>query len=236
MRIHRFLISDSPMGIKEDATIEVTNEGILHQWRSVLRFEPGTKMILLDNSGLEFEAELVALLSDRAQVLIKRGQTDGPTPKRELFLFHSVIKKDKLEWVLEKGTEIGISHFRPLLSERSETKGFDFERARRIIRESSEQCGRSRLPAIYDTISLEKVLADYNMPMVAFHPEGKMFKLADVASAATLGIFIGPEGGWSDGDLERFKKKGVGLVSVGPQILRAETAAIAVASLLLLEY
>ena len=135
--------------------------------------------------------------------------------------------------MLEKGTELGVSYFHPIISERSEKKNINFERAGKIIKEASEQSGRGSLPSIEELIDFKDSL-DNNFPSIAFHPAGDKFNKDDFEKEKVVGIFIGPEGGWSDRELEMFKEKEIKILSLGAQILKAETAAIAVSSLFLL--
>ena len=154
-------------------------------------------------------------------------------PKKEIHLFQSVIKKDNFEWVMEKGAELGVSYFHPIVSERSEKKNINFERVGKIIKEASEQSWRWSLPILGELADLKNALNN-NFIASAFHPIGDKFNKNDFEKDKILGILIGPEGGWSDKELELFKEKGVKILSLGSQILRADTAAIAVSSLLLL--
>ncbi len=135
--------------------------------------------------------------------------------------------------MLEKGTELGVSYFHPIISERSEKKNINFERARKIVREASEQSGRGSLPSISDLANFEDSLNN-DFSSIAFHPTGDKFNKNDFEREKAIGIFIGPEGGWSNKELELFTEKGVKILSFGQQILKAETAAIVASSLLLL--
>ena len=125
------------------------------------------------------------------------------------------------------------SHFHPIISERSEKKSVNFERAGKIIKEASEQSGRGSLPRIEQLANLEDALNN-DFVSIAFHPTSDKFNKDDFGKEKAFGIFIGPEGGWSDRELKMFKEKEIKILSLGPQILRAETAAIAISSLLLL--
>ena len=149
-------------------------------------------------------------------------------------LFCSLVKKDNFEWVLEKGTELGVSGFVPILSERSEKKNLNMERGKRIIREASEQSGRGVMPNLYGVHDLSRALETFDMDFVAFDPTGKPFDKDDIMKGGRIGILIGPEGGWSGSELELFRQKDISVYSLGTQVLRAETAAVSISSLLLL--
>ncbi len=231
MRLHRFFISHTLAG---QSAIVVRDQELYHQLKNVFRFQVGARLILLDNSGSEFEALLTAIELGNLNFEILNAKKVQNLPQKEIFLFQSLIKKDNFEWVLEKGTELGVSHFIPVLSERSEKKKLNMERAEKILKEASEQSGRGNMPTLSEIISLEDVLKKKEVSLIAFHLEGGKFPEGKFASEKQLGVLIGPEGGWSDRELELFKKNSVQIFSLGQQVLRAETAAIAVSSLLLL--
>jgi len=230
MRTHRFFIEQE---ILDSGEVKVADKDLIHQWQKVFRLKTGDRVILFDGTGFDYVSEFVSL--NRNEVILKviEKKLNQNIPKKEIHLFQSIIKKDKFEWVLEKGTELGVSYFYPTISERSEKKNINFERAGKIIKEASEQSWRGSLPRIEESANLKDVL-DNNFVSIAFHPSGDKFDEKDFEKEKILGIFIGPEGGWSDKELELFKKKGVKILSIGQQILKAETAAIAISSLLLL--
>ena len=230
MRLHRFFIEQ---GITESGEITITDNDLIHQWGKVFRLKEGERVILFDGTGFDYVSEIVLLDKNRGVLKVIEKKLNENIPKKEIHLFQSIIKKDKFEWGLEKGTELGVSYFHPIISERSEKKNINFERVRKIIKEASEQSGRRSLPSISELASLEDTLNN-DFVSVAFHPTGEKFDKNDFEKDRILGIFIGPEGGWSGRELELFKEKEVKILSIGKQILRAETAAIAVSSLFLL--
>lgn len=230
MRLHRFLIERK---IPEGGEVMIDDKDLIHQWGKVFRLKAGDRVILFDGIGFDYVSEIVSLDKNKGILKVVEKIKNENIPKKEIHLFQSIIKKDKFEWVIEKGTELGVSYFHPIISERSEKKNINFERARKIIKEASEQSGRGSLPTLKELVDFKESLNN-NFPSVAFHPIGDKFNKNDFEKEKVIGVFIGPEGGWSDRELEVFKEKGVKILSLGTQILRAETAAIAVSSLLLL--
>lgn len=231
MRLHHFFIEDK-IGDRKEVTID--DSGLLNQWRHVLRLNTGSSVVLLDNSGFEYTAQFTTLTYLKAEFVILEKRKNKFLPKKEIFLFQALVKPDKFEWILEKGTELGVSHFRPVITHRSVVKKLNLTRARKIVQESAEQSGRGILPALYEPMSFEEVLNVYTFPYVAFDPTGKPWTHKDFETTNALGILIGPEGGWSAQELALLRNKAIPIISLGTQILRAETAAIAVSSLLLL--
>ena len=231
MRLHNFFIEQK---IGDRSRVEVSDSDLVHQWRHVFRLNTGAVVVLLDNSGFEYTAQFTTLNYLKAEFAILEKRKNKLLPKKEIFLFQSLIKADKFEWILEKGTELGVSHFRPVLTHRSVAKKLNLARARKIIKESAEQSGRGILPSLYEPMKLEELLSTYEFPYVAFDPTGKPWTHKDFETTNALGVLIGPEGGWSEQELALLNDKKIPLISLGSQILRAETAAVAVSSLLLL--
>lgn len=230
MRLHRFFIEQK---IPESGEVMITDKDLIHQWGKVFRLKASDRVIIFDGTGFDYVSEIVSLNKNEAVLKVVEKIKNENVPKKEIHLFQSIIKKDNFEWVLEKGTELGVSYFHPIISERSEKKNINFERAGKIIKEASEQSGRGSLPILGELIDLKESLGN-DFPSIAFHPTGDKFDRSNFEKEKIVGIFIGPEGGWSDRELEIFKEKGIKILSLGPQILRAETAATAISSLLLL--
>jgi len=228
MRLHRFYIN-TPL---EHTKVIIKDERLIHQWRDVFRYNVGSEVILFDGSGNEFDSVIESLGNREAQIrLVEEKQ--GFIPKNKIHLYISIIKKDNLELVIEKATELGVSKVTPIISERSEKKGFNIERAKKIAIEASEQCGRADIPEIGEVASLESVL-ESNGEIIIFDPSSTSPLATLLAKERgtenyklrSTNLFIGPEGGWSPKELEIFKQKKAQVYSFGPLILRAETVAI----------
>ncbi len=231
MKLQRFFIENV---LKEGNEVNITDVDFVHQIFHVFRKKVGDEIVLLDNSGFEFLAEVASLNKKEVNLRILNRKEVENILKNEVILFASLIKKDKFEWVLEKCTELGVNKFVPIVSERSEKKGLNIERARKIIKEASEQSERGIMPEICEPITLEEALGNLNYNAIALHLEGGEFEEGKLKSFSKLGLFIGPEGGWSDRDIELFVKYNIPLITLGSQVLRAETASVAVCSKLLL--
>jgi 16S rRNA (uracil1498-N3)-methyltransferase len=172
-----------------------------------------------------------------ATVSIEQKMKNKNMPKQEIFLCLALLKKDNFELAVQKAVELGISHIVPLLCERSEKKNMRADRLERIIIEAVEQSGRGDVPTLSEIITLADALESDALPKekIVLHPDGEYVgdALSKIHSQA-LAVFIGPEGGFSDAEIKEFALHSIPTVSLGPQILRAETAAVAIASLLLL--
>lgn len=231
MRLHRFFVSKL---IEDQKSVVFHDSSLAHQFRNVFRFTVGGQVILFDNSGYEYHAMISDLRSDSITFSIVSKRVGENEPSRELHLFFSLIKKDKFEWIIEKGTELGVTNFNPVISDRSEKKNINIERAEKIIREASEQSGRTILPIIVEAKNLSDVLSP-NFPCFAFDPKGDVFTVEHAQKYSPLGIFIGPEGGWTEREIFLFKQNNVRVYSLGTPILKAETAALAISALILLQ-
>ncbi|MEK7460101.1 MAG: RsmE family RNA methyltransferase [Patescibacteria group bacterium] len=221
MRIHRFFTEEK---IPQAGEFFVTNENLLNQWRNVLRMEEGSKAILFDGSGDEVLCEVV-LLNKKSSTLKVLERKKGLVPSRDVTLYIALIKKDNFELVLEKATELGVSQIIPVQADRSEKKGVNYERANKILREASEQSGRATVPTLGEIMPIEKISGEM---LVVFDPRSNVSAREFFAkeTKSPIGLLIGPEGGFTDEEMEFFKQNGVPIVTTGSTILRAETAAI----------
>ncbi|MDP3996136.1 MAG: RsmE family RNA methyltransferase [bacterium] len=232
MRLHRFYINEKI----ESGEVEVRDKEILHQWLKVFRLKRGNKVILFDGSGTDFVCEIKEIAKNNALLSVAET-TDSPakSPALRVFLFQSVIKKDKFEWVAEKCTEIGVADFTAVLSERSEKKGLNDDRVKKIIKEASEQSGRGTVPEFHGVKNLRDLFKEkFEMPSFALDMGGEKLQKSKIPHFGEVALFVGPEGGWSEKEISFFKERKIAVVSLGSQTLRAETAAVAAAALLLL--
>ncbi len=233
MRLHRFFVEQR---IAPEGRVVIRAQKLLRQWRNVLRLQAGNEVILFDGFGMDHRCELASLEEKEAVCLVRESVRSAGTPPQQLFLFAALIKKDRFEWLLEKATELGVAQIRPVIADRSEVKKFNFGRAKEIVREAAEQSGRGTLPALYEPMALQNAFAEYHFfQNIAFDPHGELFQAKQWRKENKLGAFIGPEGGWSARELEFFRAQKIPVYSLGSTTLRAETAAVAVTSLLLLE-
>ncbi|MEI6480854.1 MAG: RsmE family RNA methyltransferase, partial [Candidatus Saccharibacteria bacterium] len=162
MKIHRFYVPD--MNFEHNFWLK--DGPILHQWTKVLRFRPGQEVVLFDGQQQDIQYKITEITNTEAHLEYITDR-ELQLPKRELYLFWSLLKKDKNDWVLQKCTELGVSHFMPLIADRSEKTGFNIERAQKIVIEASEQCGRSDIPRIRDAMHITNAIEQYadKMPL-----------------------------------------------------------------------
>ncbi len=233
MRLHRFYVK-TPIS---ESRFDVSDRDLIHQWRTVFRYNVGSQVILFDGAGADNLCIITSLRNLGATVEVVEKKKNKMIPKINLWLCVGLIKKDNFELVVEKATELGVSHIVPVLCERSEKKNINIERLQKIVIESSEQSGRGEIPVIHAILELPEILNSNILPKnkMLLNLEGDYVgDVVEEEKIKDLAVFIGPEGGWSERELKLFAEHNIQSVSLGPQILRAETAAIAISSLLLL--
>lgn len=219
-KLHRFNITDTEL--KHDFWLH--DENLIHQWRNVLRFQAGRELVLFDGQGTDRLYKLEELSEKEAHLRLVT-ELQPTTPKIKVYLLWSLLKKDKNDWVLQKCTELGVSHFIPLLADRSEKTGFNPDRAERIVIEASEQCGRSDIPTIREPMHISTALEELAEKVQLYICE-QASDDALVSSGDSVGVLIGPEGGWSDAEKQLFIDQNLKHLRLHDFTLRAETAAI----------
>jgi 16S rRNA (uracil1498-N3)-methyltransferase len=223
--------------IRGDAA-ELRGEEARHLTR-VLRVEPGQLFEISDNRAA-YLAEIVEAKGERVTFRV-REPIACPPPVAAITLCASLVKFDRFEWIVEKATELGVERILPVEAARSEKGLFEASRKRserweRIAREASQQSRRVTIPEILPAVRLEKALAT-EADARFFLEEGEAPPLLQAVparrvSADRLAVLLGPEGGWTDAERQSAAQAGWTPVSLGPTVLRAETAAISALAIL----
>jgi len=232
MRLHRFYINQKigEAGLPAQAgEITLTDSELIHQLINVFRFKAGDKVILFDGSGFEYEAEITTISKKEISFKILSHSAKAPRDEktRKVSLYLALIKKGNFELAVEKCTEIGVTEIHPIISERSEKKDLNLERLHKIVKEASEQSGRVTLPEVFEITDLEKSVSQAiaeGKVCVVFHTDVNQTQTPITSN--NIAIFIGPEGGWTEKEMELFKKNNFQIHSLGQNVLRAETAAM----------
>ena len=205
----------------------------------VLRVEPGQKFEISDNSSV-YLAEVAETRRDRVVFRILEP-IDSPPVLVHITLCATLVKFDRFEWTVEKATELGVERILPVESARSEKGLLEASRKRsdrwqRIARESAQQSRRAHRPEILPAVRVPAALAT-EAAFRYFLDESTAPPLLSLLPAArtpadTVALFIGPEGGWTDSERTQASAYGWTRASLGPTILRAETAAVAALSVI----
>ena len=229
MKFQRFYIEDA---LTEGKDLTLANPDLAHQLDRVFRFKEGDTIILFDGSGFDYVSKIKKIADNEVEVKVLEKKSTCFIPRRNVQIFLSITKKDNFEWALAKCTELGVTEFTPIVSERTEKKNVDMSRMQSILKESTEQAGRCSLPILNPIKTFDEVINEFGLRLFLFHPSGRVFEPDERNKVHK--IMIGPEGGWTDAEVAKAEKMGAQIVTLGKQVLRAETAAVAVSSLILL--
>lgn len=224
-----------------DSNISLNIEETRHL-RDVLRLKSGDDVQVFDGEGKEFLCRIETIGKKETELkIIEEISPSAPESTLNLTLAVALLKGEKFDLVIQKAVELGITKIVPIITKRTDVKLKDsdkkIDRWKRIILESSKQCGRARLLEIETPLHFELFLKNSASLLLSgesfilfSEKNGKSF--SEIKSTKSLTIIIGSEGGWEDSELELANKNGVQIITLGGRILRAETAAIAIPALI----
>ena len=222
MTTHRFFVAPEAMNAERFPL----PAAIARQVRSVLRLGDGDRIVLLPGDG----SEATCRLEGDACVVEDRRPVVGE-PRHRLTVVQALLKGDALEEVVQHATEIGVAAFRLVVTERCVAREIStrkLDRLRTIAREAAEQSERGIVPSIVEPVPLRQALESGSVLLHERHAGPRLGELAPASS-----VVIGPEGGFSDREVDAARVAGVVLAGLGPRILRSETVAVAAASVIL---
>jgi 16S rRNA (uracil1498-N3)-methyltransferase len=228
MQRHRFFAS--PLSLRESTILLDADES--HHLGRVLRLLPGTLVYAFDGKGAEYECEVARVHKDHAELRVVARLSNEVESPLQLTLGQALVKGDKFDWIVQKATELGITRIVPLVTEHSEFKKVEgrelrLPRWRKIALEATKQCGRRTLTEIREVQSFEQFCATDTNDLRLIFSERQGKRLSEMPPASSLTIVIGPEGGWSERELQQAEAAGFLPIHLGNRILRTETAAIA---------
>jgi 16S rRNA (uracil1498-N3)-methyltransferase len=223
------LFIDAPLGLGQLLTID---GGQAHYLTGVMRLKAGGRLILFDDRTGEWHADIESISKRSVDVrLIARTRLRENVP--DLWLLAAPIKKGRIDWVAEKASELGVARWQPVITQRTIVDRLNLDRLRAHMIEAAEQCERTALPILDAPVKLEAMLRDWpaNRALIFADEEGGI-PMIDAITPAPSAILIGPEGGFTleERALIRAIPQATG-VSLGPRILRADTAMVAAVSL-----
>ncbi len=209
MKIHRFI---GRIGDKE----------ISSQIRNVLKLKAGEQIIIGDGKGNDELVDITGMGKEITYKSVKRLEVEKLV--REVSLYLAILKKENFELAVQKAVECGVSKVTPIITERTIKTGLNIPRLEKIILEASEQCGRSIMPILSPILDFKNAVDSADGEKIIFHLNGDEY-MPD-KNAKEISIFIGPEGGFTDREIELAKTSGFSVASLGSLTLRGETAAI----------
>ncbi|OQB13855.1 MAG: Ribosomal RNA small subunit methyltransferase E [Firmicutes bacterium ADurb.Bin193] len=205
----------------------------------VLRMKTGDGITVCDGRGNDFEAIITSAEKEAVSAKIIKSYRCDSEPDTDITLFQALPKQGKMEYIIQKNTELGIMRIVPVYSKRCVSKPTDkLERWRRVALEAAKQCGRGIVPEVCETVSFNDALLQMTkLPVCAmFWEEERNLRIKDVfgnVKSNKIGILIGPEGGFEPDEAEYAKSLGIPTVSLGKRILRTETAGAAVVPIIM---
>lgn len=222
--------------------IRLTGDEV-HHIKNVMRNKPGDRIIVFSEDGYDCVCVIEEMNSRQIDCrLVEKFPSQGE-PRTRITIAQSLVKGDKLEWIVQKGTEIGASSFQPFRSARSivkinvqkEPKKRD--RWQRIAKEAAEQSHRGKVPAVLPVLSWNAILDEiekFPLTLIAYEKGGMPLKQAMLKfQADEILLLIGPEGGFTEEEIHEAHARGAVPITLGPRILRAETAPLVALSCLL---
>ncbi len=233
--MRRFFVSSGELAGEE---VWLPKE-VRHHLVNVLRLGPDNEIELCDGAGTICRCRLLEVSKKvaRVRVLTRSHQKESAFPLR---LVQGLPKADKMDLILQKGTELGVGAFVPLQAERSiarlsgEREQKRLERWQRIVEEAARQCGRAHLPTVSGALDLPRALAGEETLRLMLWEQGSipLQQALPAAQPESAVVLVGPEGGFSPAEAECARAAGFVPVRLGPRILRTETAGLAVATVL----
>ena len=225
--------------------ILIKDKAEAHHIRDVMRLKKGDIVDIFDGQGREFSCRIEDINKD--EVIIKIKEESAPKHDRpfSVTLYQAIPKKTKMDFIVEKTVELGVSRIVPVVTDRTVPEIKDFtkklERWRRIGMASSKQCGRRILPVISDVADFNSALIDSKQKdlsvFASLDKESKPLKnILRGLAPKHIAVFVGPEGDFSPREVALAKENGNSMCSLGSLVLKSETAAVYMLSCLMYEY
>jgi 16S rRNA (uracil1498-N3)-methyltransferase len=222
-----------PVAAGHERSIELPS-AVAHHIDRVLRLADGDRVTLFDGSGREFDARLEKVgRTLRAQI----GASSEPVRESplQITLMQCLAASDKMDWIVQKAVELGVTRIQPVASRRAVVR-LAGDRAQRRVEHwqqvavaACEQCGRNRIPEILPLLSLPQAVSAADGLRLLLHPEGGVpLRQAGLQADAPISLLIGPEGGFDGEELAAARSKGFAAITLGPRVLRTETAGVAI--------
>ena len=205
-----------------------------------LRMRPGEALTLCDGKGTDFDGVLETVTDRQVTVRISASRPSQAEPTLAVTLYQGLPKGDKMDWIIQKAVELGVTAVVPVATRRSVARlegkaDKKQERWQRIAAEAVGQCGRGMLPSVERPLSWSQALSRLSgEPALVFY-EGGGRPLRELVTPSTrrLSVFVGPEGGFDPEEIDAIRRQGGGVATLGPRILRCETAPLAALTLLM---
>lgn len=239
----RFFIDSNLINENE---ITIQGEDVKHII-NVLRMKKGEEAVLCDGKGIDYYCTLEHFDKTFVKAVIKRKEINNAESPVSISIFQGIAKGDKMDLIIQKAVELGVSEIIPIVTDRTVVKlngkndsELKQQRWQRIALEAAKQCGRGKVPKVYLPISIDEAFKNakkFEMVLMAYEKERKttLKKIIENKSPKTVAIYIGPEGGFSDEEASQALLHELNCVTLGNRILRTETCGLVLMSILMYE-
>lgn len=206
---------------------DLVDKEIVHRLKNVLKLKAGEQIFLANGKGKTALAKIVSLDNKKVSVDLLEIKENKSEEEFFLILYCAVLKKDNFEWIAQKVTEVGVTSIVPIITERSIKTKINLPRLEKIIKEAGEQSGRGVLPSVSNAITFAEAIKNSQSNEVNYFCDISGEKnIVAKNNYKKIGLFVGPEGGWTDKEILLAKQKNFKFLSLGKTTLRGETAAI----------
>ena len=233
----KFFTKSDYIGDKE---LKIVGEDVSHISK-VLRMSPGDGIIVCDGEGNDYDAVITSVSKTEVVAEITGKYVCDAEPSVDVTLYQALPKQGKMEYIIQKNTELGVGKIVPVYTKRCVVKPSDkTERWNKIAESAAKQCGRGIIPQVMPVISFDeaiKQMQEYDLALMPYECEEKngLKSILNSCEYKNISIFIGPEGGFDLKEVETAISAGVKTVTLGKRILRTETAASAVLPIIMYE-
>lgn len=242
--MYRFYISEEQIS-ENEITIE---GGDVNHIRNVLRLDEGDWVIACNGQGKDYVSRISKIEKDQVTLQVEKVQSTGTELPARITLFQGVPKKEKMEFIIQKAVELGVYEIVPVMMKRCVVKLDDKKMAKKqerwqaIAEAAAKQCDRGIIPVVHQPVSMEVAIdmaksLEYNM--IPYELQDGIDRSREIVAQActqeTVGIFIGPEGGFEASEVERAVASGMEPITLGKRILRTETAGMALLSIMMFQ-
>lgn len=240
--MYRFFVPDGQI---HQGCAEIAGDDVNHI-KNVLRMEKGDPLVISCGQGTDYYCIIKNIRSDQIDLEVEREmpvRTELPLP---ITLFQALPKADKMEWIIQKAVELGAVEIVPVRTRRCVVRLDESRAAKKrqrwqsIAEAAAKQSGRGIIPAVHEVVSFTDALRyaaqldNCIIPYELFDDMAETQKtIGNICAGTSIGIFIGPEGGFERGEIEQAMREGVAPISLGRRILRTETAGLAILSVLM---
>ena len=241
----KFFIESTQNDDFDNGPLTITGDDAAHISR-VLRMKPGEHLTVCNCRGFDFICEILEIRPETVQLKVLERQRSLTEPSVAVTLYQGLPKGDKMDFIVQKSVELGVTRIVPVITLRSVSRpdakslGRKAERWNRIAAEAAKQCGRGILPEVRPVVGFEDaigIMASHNIALMLYEQNGGSLSdhFANLQSAPlrSIGVLIGPEGGFDTAEADYARSHGITTAGMGPRILRTETAPLCALSVIM---